>query len=205
MDRHQLATLAVIGGAGGALAWWLTQKAGGGVYAPLDLNYMGDSGGLDAPGAVSDVESYLSRLSAAEDPTGDPYAKNPLPGQTASGLYQFTKATWTSLGGDWGNDPSKAFGGLTPSPEEQHARAVALTAGNAALLAGAGVDPTPANLYAIHMLGPGRGPAVLPGLLSADPSAPLGNFLPAHIIALNKALGSTVGSFLSYFARKVGG
>jgi hypothetical protein len=201
MDRHQLATLAVIGGAGGALAWWLTQGAGPGVYSPinLDLALGGDPGALQPDSATLPLPDYLAQLSAAEDPSGDPYAKNPY--STASGLYQFTKATWTSLGGDWGPDPTRAFGGLTPSPAEQTAMAQRLTAGNASLLDRAGQAINSATLYAAHIFGAGSAVRVL----GADPATPLANLVGASTVAKNPALGSTVASFLDYLARKVGG
>ena len=52
-----------------------------------------------APKVVT-TGNYLDNLARAESatkdmPAGDPNAKNPMPGQTASGLFQFTKATWT--------------------------------------------------------------------------------------------------------------
>ena len=199
MDRHQLVAAGLIAG-GGALAWWLTQKAGSGVYAPVDLE-TALGGQIPAAGAAldgSDVSSYLSRLSAAEDPSGDPYAKNPY--SSASGLYQFTKATWTSLGGDWGPDPSQAFGGLTPSADEQTAMAAKLTAGNASILDRAGQAISAATLYAAHIFGPSTATKVL----GADPSTSLADLVGAATVAKNPALGSTVSSFLDYLARKVG-
>jgi Transglycosylase-like domain len=199
MDRQTLVSAALIAG-GGALAWWLTQKAGPGVYAPIDLETALGGQNAGAGGALdgSDVSSYLARLSAAEDPSGDLYAKNPY--SSASGLYQFTKATWTALGGDWGPDPTQAFGGLTPSADEQTAMAAKLTAGNASILDRAGQAITDAALYAAHIFGPSRASQVL----GADPSTPLADLVGSSTVAKNPALGSTVSSFLDYLARKVG-
>jgi len=46
-----------------------------------------------APKVVT-TGNYLDNLARAES-AGDPNAKNPMPGQSASGLFQFTQATWT--------------------------------------------------------------------------------------------------------------
>ncbi len=199
MDRQQLAAAALVAG-GGALVWWITQKAGPGVYAPVDLGtalegpFPGAGAALDG----SDVSAYLARLSAAEDPSGDLYAKNPY--SSASGLYQFTKATWTALGGDWGPDPTQAFGGLRPSADEQTARAQQLTAGNASILDRAGQAINSLTLYAAHIFGAGKAARVL----GADPSTQLADLVGPSTVAKNPALGSTVSSFLDYLARKVG-
>lgn len=191
VERREVALVALI--AGGGLAWWLSQaQDGGGVYAPVNLDYTG----VDPGGGSGD---FLSRLSAAEDPTGNPYAKNPR--SSASGSYQFTKATWTALGGDWGDDPTQAFGGLQPSPEEQTARAQMLTAGNASVLSRAGLAVDNLTLYAAHIFGPGRAARVL----AADPATSLASLVGASTAAKNPALGKTVSSFTSYLERKVGG
>lgn len=199
MDRQAVAALGLVAG-GAGLAWWLTQKAGSGVYAPINLDIAApaDFSAADAVAATSASSDYLARLSAAEDPSGDPLAKNPY--SSASGLYQFTQATWTALGGDWGSDPTRAFGGLTPSPAEQTAMAEKLTAGNASLLDRAGVAIDNAALYAAHIFGPSKAAAILP----ADPSTSLTAFVSASTVAKNPALGQTVGSFLNYLAGKVG-
>ena len=201
MDRQQLVAAALIAG-GGALAWWITQKAGSGVYAPIDLGTVleGQNAGAGGGSDGSGLSSYLAKLSAAEDPSGGLYVKNPY--SSASGLYQFTQGTWTALGGDWGPDPSQAFGGLTPSADEQTAMAAKLTASNASILAklNPGQAITDALLYAAHIFGVGK---VAP-VMGADPATPLADLVGASTVAKNPALGSTVSSFLDYLARKVG-
>lgn len=200
MDKRHAAILGLVAG-GGALAWWISQQQdGGGVYAPIDLSYGGDGDPGDAGGAGTSIGSpgYLAALQAAEDPQGGLYAKNPY--SSASGLFQFTKATWTALGGDWGDDPTKAFGGLTPSADEQTAMAQKLTAGNASILGRAGVAVDNLSLYAAHIFGPGTAAKVL----GSDPSTPLASLVGASTAAKNPALGSTVSSFMDYLTRKVG-
>lgn len=235
MSTRQLAELALIAGGGYLVwrAWRDMQGPGGidtGVYSPPDLAFdwlpdfsfpdlsfpdvssgPSDGGfpddGPPAPAAPATPTvgsaGYLAALSRAEDPSQDPYAKNPY--STASGLYQFTRDTWTRLGGDWGSDPSKAFGGLRPSPEEQTAMAARLTSSNASILDRVGVGLSNATLYAAHILGATTARAALPGILAADPSTPLQAFLGPQKVAINPALGKTVGSFLNYVTRKVGG
>jgi hypothetical protein len=201
MERRRVATVAALAG-GGALLWWLTEKAGPGVYAPVDLGLAlaGGQGGPWGPQDTGAGSTYLSRLSAAEDPSGGLYVKNPY--SSASGLYQFEKKTWTALGGDWGPDPSQAFGGLRPSADEQTAMAAKLTASNGAILAKAnpGQAISDAMLYAAHIFGVGK---VAP-VMAADPSTKLADLVGASTVAKNPALGSTVSSFLDYLARKVG-
>lgn len=206
MGLRQVELLALVIG-GGGLAWWLSQQNGTSVYAPLDLSGLdllsagdsgGDAGGDSSGGGAVDSGGYLAALSQAEDPSGDPFAKNPY--SSASGLYQFTKATWTALGGAWGSDPTKAFGGLTPSTDEQTARAQQLTDGNASLLTRAGAAVNSLTLYAAHIFGPSTAAKVL----NADPSTPLANLVGGSTVAKNPALGSTVASFVDYLTRKVG-
>lgn len=196
MGTRGLGILGLLGG-GGLLYWLLYRDEGGGVYAPIAVG-PDDLGPIARPSSPPPAaESYLTRMSLAEAPNQDPYVKNPY--SSASGLYQFTKATWTALGGDWGNDPSKAFGGLRPSIAEQTARAQRLTAENAGVLQRAGQAVNSLTLYAVHIFGP---KAV--DVLQADRSTRLADLVGASTVAKNPALGQTVGSFWNYLQRKVG-
>lgn len=108
------------------------------------------------------------------------YAKNPR--STASGKYQFLRDTWVRMGGAWGSDPSKAFGGLRPSEAEQDARYARFTADNAAGLAKAGIGVTNATLYAAHFLG-------LTGalrVLTAAPSTKLAALVGSKVMSANR-------------------
>lgn len=93
---------------------------------------------------------YLPMLSRIE--SGDrPYVKART--SSASGLYQFIKSTWRGEGGAWGEFPAEAFGGLRPTVQEQHERAISFTRKNASALRTAGIPVTRASLYAAHFLG----------------------------------------------------
>lgn len=202
MGRRALGVLGLA--AAGGLAWWLSRREGGPIYAPISLDYIGAGAGL-FPLVATTVGTgyarggdYFAKLARAEDPNGGLYTKNPY--SSASGLYGFTKGTWTALGGDWGSDPSKAFGGLRPSREAQDAMAAKLTAGNAAILQRAGQAASDASLYAIHILGPGD----VFKVIAAPAGASLASVIGAGKVAKNPALGQTVASFWRYVNGKVG-
>ncbi len=143
---------------------------------------------FDLPG-FSEPDGYTAQLVARES-GGDLYAKNP--GSTASGKYQFTKATWQRMGGAWGPNPSLPFGGLRPTEAEQDMRYRKLTDGNAAGLAAAGIARTAATLYAAHFLGLAGAVKVL----SAPASAKLAGLVGSKVIAANPFLaGFTVADF----------
>jgi hypothetical protein len=121
---------------------------------------------------------------------------------SASGLYQFIRATWLGEGGRWGPDMRLAFGGLKPSVEEQLQRAKSFTAKNAAFLRRQGVPINRASLYAAHFFGAGMAAKIIradsgeradkiagPAATNANPS-----------ILRNK----TVGQFLKWLHGKTG-
>lgn len=145
-------------------------------------------------------DDYWPMLSKIE--SGDrPYVKAST--SSASGLYQFIKATWIGEGGKWGADPAQAFGGLKPSPEEQRARAKSFTQRNADRLRAAGVPVNRASLYAAHFLGVGT--AI--GLIAADIKTPVADVTSAGQISANPSvLGGekTVADFLTWLHKKTG-
>lgn len=213
MSGRQLVGVALLGAAGWAVwRWAATTLPGGGVQAPAALSWgdLGDLFGLPDDSAI-DAPIYASSSTAApatidagggytgstvaRESGGDLLAKNPA--SSASGLFQFTKPTWQSVGGQWGPDPSKPFGGLTPSLAEQQTRFDALTASNSSGLARAGIAATNAALYAAHFLGLGTALRVL----TAAPSANLAPLVGSAVMAVNPQLkGMTVASFLSWAA-----
>lgn len=148
----------------------------------------------------SDIpDDYWPMLSKIE--SGDrPYIKAST--SSASGLYQFIKATWIGEGGSWGPDMSKAFGGLTPTVEEQRQRAQTFTQKNADALKRAGIPINKASLYAAHFLGVGTAIKVIGADIHASAEALAG---PAATKANPSILkGKTVADFLSWLHKKTG-
>lgn len=140
---------------------------------------------------------YLDKLSEVES-SNRPYVKAST--SSASGLFQFTRATWESLGGTWGPDMSKPFGGLRPTTAEQVMRAGMLTARNIALLARAAIDPTDAAKYAIHFLGP-----VAIRVWNAADTAMVAPIVGAAVVKANPfLLHMTVADFKAWAGRKIG-
>lgn len=145
-------------------------------------------------------DDYWPMLSKIE--SGDrPYIKAST--SSASGLYQFIRSTWLAEGGSWGSDSSKAFGGMTPSPEEQLKRAKSFTQKNADALAKAGIPVNRASLYAAHFLGAGTAIKALEGGVKDRIDAHVGD---AAIKANPSILGGgkTVADFLTWLHKKTG-
>lgn len=126
-----------------------------------------------------------------------PYAKAAT--SSASGLYQLLRGTWCALGGEWGGDPTKAFGGLLPTTEQQTAVVAKLTEQNASALLKAAIPVTCATLYSAHFLGIGTAVKVLraQGLMRVS------DIVGDGVIKANAFLeGQTVGDFKDWLARK---
>lgn len=121
---------------------------------------------------------------------------------SASGLYQFVRATWIGEGGKWGPDMSKPFGGLTPAADEQTARARTFTQKNAVALLRAGVAINLASLYAAHF----AGVRTAARLILADVKASAEQIAGEAATAANESIlrGKTVGEFLTWLHRKTG-
>lgn len=140
---------------------------------------------------------YWGKLSKIES-NDRPYVKAPT--SSASGLYQFIKGTWLGEGGQWGDNPNDAFGGLRPHPDEQLARAKSFTAKNAAYLVRQGVTIDAATLYAAHFLGPVTAATVLRAADDARADVLAG---PAATRANRSILErKTVGEFRRWLERK---
>jgi hypothetical protein len=145
-------------------------------------------------------EDYWPLLAKIES-GNRPYVKAST--SSASGLYQFIKATWQAEGGKWGNDPTLAFGGLRPSEAEQLQRARTFTEKNALALRRAGIPVNNASLYASHFLGAGTAIKALEGGHTDRIDAHVGG---AAITANPSILGGgkTVGDFLIWLHKKTG-
>ena len=109
----------------------------------------------DADLIPADYWPLLSKIESNDRP----YVKAAT--SSGSGLYQFLKSTWIGEGGQWGNNPALAFGGLRPSPEEQTQRARTFTAKNVAILKAKGIPINKASLYAAHFFGAGMAAQVI--------------------------------------------
>lgn len=152
------------------------------------------------PAPATDIpDDYWPMLSKIE--SGDrPYVKAPT--SSASGLYQFIKATWLGEGGQWGGNPALAFGGLKPSVDEQLARAKTFTAKNATYLRSKGIPINKASLYAAHFFGPVTAAQVIGADVNARADAIAG---PAATKANPSILqGKTIGQFLTWLHKKTG-
>lgn len=144
-------------------------------------------------------DDYWPMLSHIE--SGDrPYVKATT--STASGLYQFIRATWIGEGGTWGPDMAQAFGGLKPSMDEQLTRARTFTAKNAAYLRARGIPINRASLYAAHFFGPSTAAKVI----GADVSDRADLISGAAATNANPSIlrGKTVGQFLTWLHGKTG-
>lgn len=148
---------------------------------------------------VSLPDDYWPMLAKIES-GNNPLAKAPT--SSASGLYQFIRATWIGEGGTWGPDMSKPFGGLKPTADEQTARAKTFTQKNAVALLRAGIPINKATLYAAHFFGAGMAAKVI----GADTSTRADLIAGQAATDANPSIlrGKTVGQFLTWLHGKTG-
>ena len=136
--------------------------------------------------------NYYSLLATAES-SNNPNASNP--NSSASGLYQFTKGTWQSLG----YNVSDIF-----NPVLQNQAIQTLTNQNAQTLTNAGIPLTNSNLYAAHFLGAGTATNILDP--SIDPSTPLSSLVSNSVITANPQIaGMSVSQFQTWLSGRIGG
>lgn len=155
--------------------------------------------GMTEAVATDIPDDYWPMLSKIE--SGDrPYIK--AGSSSASGLYQFIRASWIAEGGKWGQDMSLAFGGLKPSVEEQLARAKTFTAKNVAILRQKGIPINKASLYAAHFFGAGMAAKVI----GADVNARADLIAGEAATNANPSIlrGRSVGQFLTWLHGKTG-
>jgi hypothetical protein len=151
------------------------------------------------PAADGIPDDYWPMLAQIES-GNRPYVKAPT--SSASGLYQFIRASWIAEGGQWGDDMSQAFGGLQPSVEEQLERARSFTEKNANVLRAKGVPINKASLYAAHFLGAGMAAQVIAADVNARADLLAGDAATNANPSILK--GKTVGQFLSWLHVKTG-
>lgn len=131
---------------------------------------------------------------------GRPFVKAPT--SSASGLYQFIRETWIDEGGQWGRDPSQAFGGLMPSADEQTRRVRSFTEKNADYLRAKSLPVNKASLYAMHFLGAATAVKVIAADVNERADVLAG---PGPTRANPSILqGKTVGQFLTWLHNKTG-
>jgi hypothetical protein len=161
---------------------------------------------LTSPGGLArggGVDAYLAAVRKSES-GGNPAARNPIPGQTASGLYGFTDRTW--IGTYRASFPKTGLSdgailALKGDAALQEQLMRRLTEDNAARLQKIGAEVDPANLYIMHHLGTGDGPKVL----RAAPETPLADLLSAKVIEVNPHMkGKTVGEFVAWSRKRMG-
>ena len=133
---------------------------------------------------------YLAKVRGSES-GGNPNAKNPR--SSASGLYQFTKGTWEGLGYDWKDRFNTNL---------QNQAMSKLTSSNANYLKSKlGINPSDADLYGAHFLGP----AGYSSIYRASSNTPLSNILSAGEISANPFLkGKTAGYLKNWLTNKMG-
>jgi hypothetical protein len=112
-----------------------------------------------------DFTSFYRGAKAAES-SGNPNAVNSITG--AAGLFQFMPQTWAGVVRQYGERYGIRPDGIM-DPEQQQRAIQAITENEyAPVVQRAGLQPTPENLYLVHLLGA----PTFRALASADPSAP---------------------------------
>jgi hypothetical protein len=152
------------------------------------------------PPVPGDIPDDYWPLLAQIESGNRPYVK--ASSSSASGLYQFVKATWIGEGGEWGTNTALAFGGLKPTVEEQLRIAKSFTEKNANILRSFGIPINKASLYGAHFLGPVSAAKIIGSDVAASAELLAGpNATSANPSILR---GKTVGEFLTWLHGKTG-
>lgn len=174
-----------------------------------DLATRRQESGLDpvpsaAQGATPGLASFAQKMTALENSTGNPAAKNP--NSSATGNGQFIDSTWLNMLHTVNPQIAQS---LTPQQQlslrSDPAFSTEMTEKyaeqNAHILAGQGLPVTNTTLALAHRFGP-QGATQL---FHADPTAPVASILPAPVIAANPQLrNQTVGQYIQQLSAKIG-
>jgi len=173
----------------------------------------GGAAGTPAAGAMdrSTIEPllpYANRVAQYENQTGDPGAKNPASNATGDG--QFLDSTWSGLfprvfpNLAQGKSPQEILA-YRNSPDMSRVMTAAYAADNAPKLMAAGFQPTDANLYLAHRLGPDGAIKVLnttgPG---GNPNTPIAAVLGTSVVQTNPDLRTSTGAFVQMARQRFG-
>jgi hypothetical protein len=155
---------------------------------------------------VTDRETLLDRFKGAENATGNPAAKAST--SSAMGDFQFIKETWLRTVRARRPDllegrSEKQVLALRADPKLSREMAGYLMDANTEALNGAGLQPTPANLYLAHFLGAGDAIKVL----RAKPGTPVEGLVDGDSVKANRSIleGKTTDTVIGWAGGKMGG
>lgn len=152
------------------------------------------------PASPAEIKAAI----AQHESGGNPDARNPLPGQTASGLYGFTNPTFKSLYRQvYGPASDAQILARKNDPAVQERLMDAAIAGYGQALDRAGMPSTPGNLYMMHFLGPAKAIEVI----RAPADTPIAALVKERWIAVNEGLlrGKTAGDVRAEMDRRTAG
>lgn len=161
--------------------------------------------GLPPPAGNSLVD-FATRVTAAENPGGNPAQPNVWGGSSAIGNGQFLNGTWLSLMKSAHPELTKGKSdaeilAMRSNPTLSASMIQTYATQNADALHKAGLPVTTATLYLAH----GFGPDGAAKILEAPVNTPVSSILPAKVITANPYLKNmTAGQLAQQFAGKVG-
>lgn len=154
------------------------------------------------PGSPEQIDNRIIQVES----NGDPLAKNPR--SSASGLGQFTNATWLALIKSEKPELAKdrTDSELLALRADKNLSREMVTANrvrNTAALTKEGIEPTAGNVYLAHFLGAGDAALVL----KAAPNTPVADILDPKVIQSNPLVlgGKTAGTVAQWAEQKMGG
>lgn len=98
------------------------------------------------------IDPFLARIRQKES-GGDDRARNPLPGQSASGRYQFTRDTWAGVVRNYGQSHNLSPDGVFDGEQQERAMRAIVANEYIPLIQRAGREVTGEEIYRVHMLG----------------------------------------------------